>query len=89
MRQVYKLLGLVKRWGPERVNAACQRALDAEAVDVGLIGRMLERATEHGNRSDSAATNPAKGAVDPTAPAGPARFARDAGHFAAGREVTR
>ena len=82
MRQVYKLLGLVKRWGPERVNAACQRALDAEAVDVGLIGRMLERATEHGNSSDPAATNPGQGAVDPTTPTGPARFARDAGHFA-------
>ena len=32
MRQVYALLGLVKKWGPERVNTACQRALDAEAV---------------------------------------------------------
>jgi hypothetical protein len=47
MRQVYALLGLVKKWGPERVNAACERALEAEAVNVGLIGRMLERATEN------------------------------------------
>ena len=31
MRQVYRLLGLVKKWGAERVDAACARALDAEA----------------------------------------------------------
>lgn len=42
MRQVYALLGLVKRWGPARVDAACARALEAEAVSVSLIGRMLE-----------------------------------------------
>jgi hypothetical protein len=46
MRQVYALLGLVKEWGPHRVNAACERALDAEAINVDLIGRMLERGTE-------------------------------------------
>ena len=31
MRQVYRLLGLVKKWGPERVELACHRALEAEA----------------------------------------------------------
>ncbi|HEX2273536.1 MAG TPA: IS21 family transposase [Acidimicrobiales bacterium] len=46
MRQVYALLGLVRKWGPERVDAACARALEAEAVSVPLVGRMLERATE-------------------------------------------
>ena len=46
MRQVYRLLGLVKKWGGERVNTACERALEAEAVDVNLISRMLERARE-------------------------------------------
>jgi transposase len=46
MRQVYALLGLVKKWGPERVEAACARAAEAEAFSVALIGRMLERATE-------------------------------------------
>ena len=46
MRQVYRLLGLVKKWGPERVELACRRALDAEAVDVNLVSRMLERARE-------------------------------------------
>jgi hypothetical protein len=46
MRQVYRLLGLVKKWGATRVNQACQRALDAEAIDVNLVSRMLERARE-------------------------------------------
>ena len=74
MRQAYALLGLVKRWGPGRVEAACRRALDAEAIDVGLIGRMLDRATE---------TAPADQPVTPpAAPAAPARFARDPEHFA-------
>ncbi|HSH58212.1 MAG TPA: IS21 family transposase [Acidimicrobiales bacterium] len=71
MRQVYALLGLVKRWGPERVEAACRRAVEAEAVDVGLIGRMLERAVEAEESPPALAP----------APAG-ARFARDPGHFA-------
>ena len=71
MRQVYALLGLVKRWGPERVEAACVRALEAEAISVALIGRMIERATE---------AEPAANAPPPTAK--PARFARGAEHFA-------
>jgi len=48
MRQVYALLGLVKKWGPVRVDEACRKAADAEAYSVSLIGRMLERATESG-----------------------------------------
>jgi transposase len=48
MRQVYALLGLVKKWGPTRVDEACRKAADAEAYSVSLIGRMLERATESG-----------------------------------------
>ncbi len=48
MRQVYALLGLVKKWGPGRVNEACAKAAAAEAYSVSLIGRMLERATESG-----------------------------------------
>jgi transposase len=72
MRAVYALLGLVKRWGAEPVEEACRRALEAEAVNVGLIGRMLERAT----KADDVSL-----ALVP-APAGPARFARDPAHFA-------
>ena len=67
MRQVYALLGLVKKWGPERVDAACVRALDADAFNVPLIGRMIERAVE------TTRTRP---------PLVPGRFARPADHFA-------
>lgn len=75
MRQAYALLGLVKRWGPTRVDAACAKALEAEAISVALIGRMLERATEN-----DAGAQPSPS----TAPAG--RFARDAEHFAVGQQ---
>jgi hypothetical protein len=74
MRQVYALLGLVKRWGPERVEAACARALDAEAISVALIGRMLERGTENTPAATSAPAAPKR-----------ARFARDPSHFATTR----
>jgi hypothetical protein len=56
MRQVYRLLGLVKKWGPSRVEQACRRALDAEAVDVNLVSRMLERA-----REDASPRRPTRG----------------------------
>ena len=46
MRQVYRLLGLAKKWGDARLEAACARALEAEAIDVNLVSRMLERARE-------------------------------------------
>jgi hypothetical protein len=72
MRQVYALLGLVKRWGSDRVEAACTRALETETVSVPLIGRMIERATEN-------QPVPAKPAVRTGRPP---RFARDPGHFA-------
>jgi len=76
MRQVYRLLGLAKKWGATRVEAACARALEAEAVDVGLISRMLERATEN--------------APPPAPPAAsnviPGRFSRDVSEFATGVE---
>jgi hypothetical protein len=71
MRQVYALLGLVKRWGPERVNTACQRALEVEAINVPLIGRMLERATESNTDEPTAVVS--------TVIAG--RFARDPAEF--------
>ncbi|BBY41797.1 hypothetical protein MCEL_40920 [Mycolicibacterium celeriflavum] len=43
MRQVYRLLGLVRRHGAGAADDACRRALDAEVIDVGLIERMLSR----------------------------------------------
>jgi transposase len=71
MRQVYALLGLVKKWGPARVNTACASALEHEAVNVGLIGRMLQRATEHTVIESPAPATTVSG-----------RFARDPAHFA-------
>jgi transposase len=47
MRQVYRLLGLARRWGDERVEAACSQALAVDVVDVSVISRILERAREH------------------------------------------
>jgi transposase len=72
MRQVYALLGLVRKWGPGRVDRACARALDAEAISVALIGRMLDRAAED---QPVPHTPPFPGMPAP-------RFARDATHFA-------
>ena len=44
MRQVYRLLGLVRRYGAGRVDDACGRALEVDCIDVGVVSRMLERA---------------------------------------------
>jgi hypothetical protein len=44
MRQVYRLLGLVRRYGPTRVDEACAKALEADCVDVGVVSRILESA---------------------------------------------
>jgi len=75
MRQAYRLLGLVKKWGAERVEAACRKALEAEAINVNLVGRMLERAKEA--EEVSAAKDEPPGNVV----AG--RFARDPSEFKA------
>jgi transposase len=79
MRAVYRLLGLVGKWGADRVDDACRRALDAEAIDVGLVTRMLERATE--------TTTPQRPATSATVVAG--RFARDPDEFAVNRQAAR
>jgi Mu transposase-like protein len=71
MRQVYRLLGLIRRHGAERVDEACRRALDAEAVNVGLIDRMLTR------------DNPPQPSVGP--PGAASRFVRDTADFAVRR----
>jgi transposase len=77
MRQVYRLLGLTRRYGSTPVEAACARALELEVVSVGKIASMLERATEQ-------TVLPAPPAAAPTA-----RFARDPAEFiGGGRQVT-
>lgn len=69
MRQVYRLLGLVRRYGPGPVDTACSRALDLDVVSVTKIASMLEKATES--------------TVPPPRPAAaaPARFARDPAEY--------
>lgn len=71
MRTVYRLLSLVDKFGAERIEAACVRALECETVDVGLIARMVQRAVEN---------DPPPAAVNVVAAAG--RFARDPSEFA-------
>jgi transposase len=69
MRQVYRLLGLVRRYGPGPVEAACARALEVDVVNVTKIASMLERATEN-------APLPPRPPVAATA-----RFARDPAEY--------
>lgn len=78
MRQVYRLLNLVKKFGAGPVEQACVRALECEAIDVGLIFRIVARAAE----------------TDPPAPdrnviGAAGRFARDPDEFAVVREAAR
>lgn len=71
MRSVYRLLGLVRRYGPEPVEAACERSLDLDVVSVSKIAAMLAKATER--------TQP----VLPAAAGSPGgRFARDPNEYA-------
>ena len=84
MRQVYRLPGLVRRYGPGPVDAACQRALDLDVVNVTKIASMLEKATEN----TPPPPRPAAAAA--------ARFARDPAEYRpvqltliGGGEVTR
>jgi hypothetical protein len=44
MRRVYALIGLAKRYGNERVEAACLTALQADMLDVRRLERMLKLA---------------------------------------------
>jgi hypothetical protein len=77
MRQVYRLLGLVRRYGPGPVDTACERALELDVVNVTKIASMLEKATEN-----TPATPPLPAAAG-------ARFARDPAEYrTTGRQLT-
>jgi transposase len=78
MRQVYALLGLVKKWGAARVEQACSRALEAEAVNVNLVSRMIERAKEAEERQEPPPPNVVQG-----------RFARDPSEFTSTKRRSR
>lgn len=60
MRQVYALLGLARRYGPDRLDQACAIAVEAEMIDVYRLRKLLEIAP----------------APDPTRPARVLPFAR-------------
>lgn len=70
MRSVYRLLGLVRRYGSDPVETACSRSLDLDVVSVSKIASMLAKATEREQPKLPAA------AGAPTA-----RFARDPGEY--------
>jgi len=70
MRQVYRLLGLGRRYGPERLDEACRKALDVERVDVTFVTRILEQAAESKDPDQRPAGTVIQG-----------RFFRDASHF--------
>ncbi|GAC1381315.1 MAG: hypothetical protein NVSMB4_09910 [Acidimicrobiales bacterium] len=95
MRQVYRLLGLVRRHGADRVEQACQRALDAEAVNVGLIDRMLSRGLEADNHPTGTAAQqgdahpPGAPHASPTVVPAAGRFVRDSAEFATGARPAR
>lgn len=71
MRQVYRLLGLARRYGAQPVDTACGRALELDVVSVTKVASMLEKATEN------TPLPPPRPAV-----AARSRFARDPGEFA-------
>jgi len=73
MRQVYRLLGLARRYGDGPVDTACARALEFDVISVTKIASMLAKATEN-----TPAPLPAAAA------AGAARFARDPAEYRTG-----
>ena len=78
MRHIYALFRACDRYGNDRLERACERAVDAEATSVKVVIAMVERALE----ADAAT---AEAAVPDNVIVG--RFARDPGHFSTGREV--
>ena len=81
MRAVYRLLGLVRRYGPGPVEAACGRSLDLDVVSVSKIAAMLANATEqHQPALPGVAGSPIHNSQG-------GRFARDPGEYSPARPV--
>jgi len=74
VRRVYALLGLARRYGDARVDAACEQALAIDMVDVKRLQRLIEQAQPPAGQ----APNDARATPAPA----PARFLRDARAFA-------
>jgi transposase len=73
LRQAQKLLRLAERYGAERLDHACQRALRFELVDVRGVERILQQALER---------DPTPEAVHGQSQELPLKFLRPADHFA-------
>jgi hypothetical protein len=58
LRQAQKLLGLAERYGADRLNAACGRALRFELLDVYRVERILQQALEQDPTPDALAGKP-------------------------------
>ena len=75
MRHIYKLFRAADRYGNDRVDQACERAVDAQCANVNIVIGMIERALE----TEQAAAEPVPDNVIT------GRFARDPEHFATGK----
>ena len=82
MRAVYRLQGLVRRYGPGPVETACARALDLDVVSVSKIAAMLAKATEAQQPMLPAAAGTGHNTAG-------GRFARDPGEYARTRSSRR
>lgn len=80
-RHVYRLLGLVARYGAGVVNQACGEALALDVVEVIRVDRMLQKGLV--GRAAVAAVS-APGPSTGTATVGKHRFERDASEFRTG-----
>jgi hypothetical protein len=70
MRQAHKLLRMGEKYTPARLNAACEKALEVDLIDVRRLERILKEALEE------------EGIPVMAAPAPPGRFARPGSAFA-------
>ena len=77
LRQAQKLLRLAERYGAERLNHACQRALRFELIDVRGVERILQQALEQDPTPEAIHGEPQKL---------PLKFLRPADHFAHGEK---
>jgi len=73
LRQAQKLLRLADRYGSERVDRACERALRFELIDVRGVERILQQALEQDPTPDAVHGQPQEL---------PLKFLRPADHFA-------
>jgi len=70
IRSGQKLLSLGEKYGPERLDAACERALSYELINVRRLGRILAQALDREERLEEKVSPPLG-----------SRFARDPASF--------